>query len=155
MHAQGSSRRSNSASNLGENMHFYKQALVAAGICFVSACGKHDRDASAPSVETDPPAATPATQSRSAAESIADSRCKREARCENVGDGKKFSSNTDCVDRIRADWKEDLNARECPNGIHEAQLDECLTAIAGEQCDSPFDSLERISECMANQICAD
>jgi Family of unknown function (DUF6184) len=136
-------------------VRLYEQALVAVGICFFAACGKHERDANSPAVDPEQVAPAPAAQSRSAAEAIAESRCKRESRCENVGDGKKFSSNTDCQDRIRADWKEDLNSRECPKGVHQDQLDECLTAIAQESCDSPFDSLERISECMANQICAD
>ena len=136
-------------------MRLFEQALVAVGFCFLAACGKHEQEANSPTVDPEKVTPSPAAQGRSAANSIADSRCKREARCENVGDGKKFSSDTDCVDRIRAEWKEDLNARECPKGVHDAQLDECLHAIVQEDCGSPLDSLQRIGECTTAQICAD
>jgi hypothetical protein len=42
----------------------------------------------------------------------------------------------DCVARIRSDWRDDLNARECPGGVDERQLDECLTEIRSEECAS-------------------
>ena len=92
-------------------------------------------------------------QTRSAAESIAESRCQREQRCDNIGDNKKYSSSSDCLSSIRADWKDDLNARECPDGVQQSQLDECLTKIRGEDCGSPFDTLARVTECTSGQIC--
>jgi hypothetical protein len=91
----------------------------------------------------------------SAAESIAEARCAREDRCTNVGSDKKYSSVQDCLARVRDDWKEDLNARQCPGGANETQLNECLDAIRHEDCSSPFDTLARLSECTAGQICVD
>ena len=92
-------------------------------------------------------------QTRSAAESIAESRCEREQRCDNIGDNKKYSSSSDCLSSIRADWKDDLNARECPDGVQQSQLDECLGKIRAEDCGSPFDTLSRVTECTSGQIC--
>lgn len=97
--------------------------------------------------------ASAGVQTRSAAESIAESRCEREQHCDNVGDNKKYSSVSDCLTRIRADWKDDLNARECPGGVKKGELDECLNKIRAEDCNSPFDTLERVSECTSGQIC--
>jgi hypothetical protein len=91
----------------------------------------------------------------SAAESIAEARCAREDRCTNVGSNKKYSSVQDCLARVRDDWKDDLNARQCPGGANETQLNECLDAIRHEDCASPFDTLARLSECTAGQICVD
>jgi Family of unknown function (DUF6184) len=91
----------------------------------------------------------------SAASSIAEARCAREDRCTNVGKDKKFSSVQDCLTRVRNDWKDDLNARQCPGGANETQLNECLDAIRHEDCSSPFDTLSRLSECTAGQICID
>jgi len=96
---------------------------------------------------------TPANATRSATESIALSRCQREQTCNNVGADKKYSSASDCLARIRTDWRDDLNARECPGGINQVQLDQCLAKIRNEECGSPFDTLSRISECTAAQIC--
>ena len=91
---------------------------------------------------------------RSATESIAESRCAREARCENIGTDKKFSSTDDCIIRVRAEWKNDLDARECPSGVNEMRLNECLNEVREEDCSSPFDTLERVAACTAGQICA-
>jgi hypothetical protein len=120
--------------------------LLAAG------CHKNEVDRSAETA----PVATTNTASPSAAsaqESIAEARCAREQGCGNVGENKKYSSREDCLSRIRADWKDDLNARECPNGVNRSQLDECLTAIKGEDCGNPFDTLSRVAACTKNQIC--
>lgn len=94
------------------------------------------------------------TEGGSATESIAESRCARESRCDNVGVDKEFSSMEDCILRVRADWKDELSSRECPSGVDEAQLNECLNEIREEECSSPFDTLERVAACTADQICA-
>jgi hypothetical protein len=81
------------------------------------------------------------------------SRCQREQACDNVGPDKKYLSAGDCLTRIRSDWKDDLNARECPGGVNQHQLDQCLSKIRAEDCGSPFDTLSRLTECTAGQIC--
>lgn len=137
---------------------FAKIGLVL-GLVAVSACNRSgDRTASEP-VHGDEvgtahePALRPASRSASAAESIAEARCAREQRCDNVGSDKKYSSHGDCMARIRDDWKDDLNARECPGGVNQTELQECLGAIRGEECNSPFDTLDRVSQCTAAAIC--
>jgi hypothetical protein len=97
------------------------------------------------------PSAGAATTSATA--SIADSRCERELRCENVGPDKKYSSMQDCKDRITTDWRDDLNARECPGGINRAELEECLAEIRNEDCANPFDTLSRVAACTVGQLC--
>jgi len=95
----------------------------------------------------------PASRTASAAESITEARCAREQRCENIGADKKYSSFADCSARIRNDWKDELNTRECPGGIDQKELDECLAAVRAEDCNSPFDTLGRLSECTAGPMC--
>jgi hypothetical protein len=123
-------------------------------------CNKNeaDRPAREPSAVSDPmPAtgtnATVSGTAASAGESIAEARCAREQVCGNTGDNKKYSSQQDCLARIRADWKDDLNARECPNGVNQTQLNECLKAIRDEDCGNPFDTLGRVAACTKSQIC--
>lgn len=92
-------------------------------------------------------------ESSSALESITEARCARESRCDNVGANLEYSSMEDCAARVRDDWRGDLDARSCPNGVNRAQLDECLNEIRAEECSSPFDTLERVAACTAGQIC--
>jgi hypothetical protein len=94
------------------------------------------------------------TEGGSAIESISEARCARESRCDNIGPDKTFSSMEDCTARVREDWREELDARACPQGIDDGQLDECINAVRAEECSSPFDTLERVTECTQSQICS-
>ena len=96
---------------------------------------------------------TPAAGTRGATEQIAESRCQREEQCGNIGKDQKYSSSQDCLTRIRNDWKDELNARECPGGVNQKQLDECIKSIRDEACANPFDTLARLTECTSGQIC--
>lgn len=98
---------------------------------------------------------TPASRTRSAAEQIAAARCEREKECGNVGADKTYSSAADCAARIQNDWKDELNSRECPGGINQHELDECVSQIRAEACGNPFDTLARITECTQGQICVE
>ena len=123
-----------------------------------------DRDGTADTVVLDqngdpvtrreePTAGNATAATRSATASIADSRCARELRCENIGPDKKYSSMDDCEARVKSDWRDDLNARECPAGIDRAQLEECLEEIRNEDCANPFDTLGRVAACTVGQLC--
>jgi hypothetical protein len=102
---------------------------------------------------TDRPEPSAGAATRSATASIADSRCARELRCENIGPDKKYSSMDDCEARVKTDWRDDLNARECPSGIDREQLEECLDEIRNEDCANPFDTLGRVAACTVGQLC--
>lgn len=142
----------------------------------VSACGGSSRDAQSPDeasrsssgdqaasdetamIEPSPDQdelAAPGTGGANAADAIAQARCAREARCDNIGADKKFSSTDECVQRIRDEWREDLSARECKSGVDDAELNECLSEVRSEDCSSPFDTLERVAACTSAEICAD
>ena len=96
---------------------------------------------------------TPASRTESATEQIAQSLCKREQECGNIGPDKTFSTSKDCLVRIQSDWKDELNARQCPGGINQKELNECLEQVRGEDCANPFHTLARITECTSGQIC--
>jgi Family of unknown function (DUF6184) len=96
---------------------------------------------------------TPAARTRSAAEQISQARCEREQQCGNIGPDKTFSSSQDCLVRIQNDWKEDLDSRQCPGGINQHELNECMAQVRAEACANPFDTLARITECTSGQVC--
>jgi hypothetical protein len=105
------------------------------------------------------PAAEPAGAMKgkhsAAIDAIAKAKCSREQRCGNVGAGKRYTSNTDCVADVREDWREDLNAYECRGGIVQKELSECVSEIENEDCANPFDTLGRVVACRASDICED
>jgi hypothetical protein len=139
-------------------MSTYKHfGLLALGAAWLGTVGCNTQAARRPTVSRndDLPAEnlTPASRMRPLAEQIAQARCEREQQCGNIGGDKTFSSPQDCLARIQNDWKEELSARECPSGISQHELDECLKLVREEACANPFDTLARITECTSRQIC--
>jgi len=116
-------------------------------VCALAACSKDQRPPETAIAEER------ATETGSAVESITEARCARESRCDNIGADKKYSTMEDCSARIHDDWRGDLDARSCPAGVNDSELDECLNEIRAEECSSPFDTLERVAACTAGQIC--
>jgi hypothetical protein len=88
-----------------------------------------------------------------AIDAITNERCAREQRCGNIGADQKFSSHDECTTKTRSDWAGDLSAYECPGGIDQKELNECLAEIRNDDCNNPFDSLERIVACRSSDIC--
>lgn len=89
----------------------------------------------------------------SAVASITQARCDRESRCDNVGSGKKYESMSDCVTKTRSDWRDDLNARECPQGVVPTQLSSCVKQIKEESCGNPVEKLESVLACRTVDLC--
>jgi hypothetical protein len=84
---------------------------------------------------------------------ITSARCAREQKCGNVGAGKDYASAQTCEAKIGEEWADEINAYDCPGGVVEKELGECLTEIKNEDCDSPFDTLGRIVACRSSDIC--
>lgn len=100
------------------------------------------------------PAGPEGVKAHKAVHAIAKARCDREQRCDNIGADKKFASEAACEESIRADWA-DLNKYECPRGIDQPALDQCLTDVRSEDCNSPLDTLARLTNCNVADICED
>jgi hypothetical protein len=112
-----------------------------------------DKAASERTESARPATTAPTAQNESAVSAITEARCDREARCNNVGNGKKFESRADCVTKTRADWRDDLNARECPNGVVSSQLTSCVTQIKDENCSNVVEKLETVLACRTVDLC--
>ncbi len=89
----------------------------------------------------------------SVVDKLSAARCDREQSCSNVGAGQKYASRTVCMDQMRGGLANDLNAYECPRGIDEAQLGDCVTAIRAEECSHPFDTISRMEKCRTGALC--
>jgi hypothetical protein len=70
-----------------------------------------------------------------------------------VGPDRTYSDPDHCQSRFTSDYRKELNAWECPGGIDRAELNECLTEIRNNDCNSPFESLERAIACRSGDLC--
>jgi hypothetical protein len=84
---------------------------------------------------------------------IAMARCDREEVCKNLGADRKFASREACLAEIQEDMSDDLKLSECPGGIVQKELDECLAEIRNEDCKNPIDKLERLAACRTSDMC--
>ncbi len=134
--------------------------LAATAIMSVTACKRETSptvvDPVSPVATNEPSTneatAVPGTQNQ-AVEQIAQARCDREVRCGKVGPDKDYTSQEVCLTKVKDEWRDDLNARECPGGVVQKELTECLAEIRNEDCGNPFDSLSRIIACREGDIC--
>ncbi|HVJ88527.1 MAG TPA: DUF6184 family natural product biosynthesis lipoprotein [Labilithrix sp.] len=90
---------------------------------------------------------------QTAIERIVAARCSREATCKNFGPDKKFGTEQDCKQKLHSEMKDELKVDECPRGIDNKELGECLEAINKEECQSPLDTLGRIAACRTSDLC--
>ena len=91
--------------------------------------------------------------SNTAIDRVVASRCEREMVCKHVGADKKYASAQACSEKLHADMKDDLNAKECPRGVDQKQLNECLDAIHKEDCGNPIDVVSRLAQCRTGGLC--
>ena len=89
----------------------------------------------------------------SAIRRITSARCDHALSCNDVGAGKKFGTRDACVNERGHDERASLRASECPGGIDQQALEECLRDIHKEKCDNPFDSITRIAACRTGVLC--
>lgn len=92
-------------------------------------------------------------QNNTAIERIVAARCEREATCNNVGSDKHYASRDVCTRDIRNDMRDDLNAKDCPAGIDQKELNECLQAIQKESCGNPLETISRLAACRTGDMC--
>jgi hypothetical protein len=88
-----------------------------------------------------------------AIEKIVAARCARESTCNNIGPDKSHVNGQACSQKLRYDMKDDLNAKDCPRGIDQKELNECLDEIRKESCNNPIDTINRLAACRTGDMC--
>lgn len=141
-----------------------KKLILVPALCLVAlgACGR-DRDRDRVSVDVDrdrKPGTTTVTganvgavSNESAIDRIVAARCARESACNNVGSDKRFTTRDVCTQKVRTDMRDDLSAKDCPRGIDQKELNECLTSIQKEDCNNPIDMIGRLAACRTSDLC--
>ena len=126
-------------------------ALFAAPI----ACDHEEHAATADDVHHAPGDVHHATTGKTtgAVREIVAARCEREERCDNVGPDKTYSNHAACTSKLEGSTADDINMKDCENGVSDAKLHECLAKIHGEDCGNPIDTLSRLTACRTGALC--
>ena len=96
----------------------------------------------------------PATaRTTGAVREIVAARCEREERCDNVGPDKAYSNHAACTSKLQGSTADDINLKDCKNGVDDARLHECLAKIHDEDCGNPIDALTRLTACRTGALC--
>ncbi len=123
-------------------------ALLATGAVSAAACTEEYRTAS--------PTLEPRQSAAVAAETIADTACDREQRCGNMGQGREFSSPSQCVTAKITPISHELADPDCDrNGVGNTDLYQCLEQINGRACSEvmPVGFWEEMIECGSGNLC--
>ena len=84
---------------------------------------------------------------------IVTAKCEREQRCGNLGAGKTHASMDACVKTTRQQWGGELGAFQCPGGVDQGELEDCLSSIRDQDCGKAITQLSTLDECRATNVC--
>jgi hypothetical protein len=130
------------------NASTLRLSLIAIAVLGAAACSHHE---AAP--EHAPGATAAAPQLSNAVDEISDARCDREQRCNNVGAGQTYADRSTCESKMHGATANDLNTKDCPNGVDRTRLSDCLKQIQSEECGNPIASVSRWSACRTSNLC--
>jgi hypothetical protein len=83
---------------------------------------------------------------------LAETRCRRELRCDQIGDNKKYPTVEECEAMLLTDSGAHLKA--CPKGTSRQALTTCVTAIQANTCEKPMHKLTEYEQCKTTMLCA-
>jgi hypothetical protein len=125
-------------------------ACVGLILCLAAGCGRGEvRGPDAPTTTS-----VQIVGNEAAVDRITDARCEREEMCNDVGAGKKFDTRQACANELGHDKRAVLNPDECPRGISEPDLRDCLHDIHEEKCGNPLDAISRLAACRKAKLCS-
>jgi hypothetical protein len=125
---------------------------ILIALCGISGCSHEDRPAEHSGA---PGASAPARELSSAVNDVADARCDLEQRCDHVGAGQSFENREACETKMHGSLADDLNTKDCPNGVDGSKLSACLSQLRSEECGDPLDSMSRWAACRQGELCLD
>ncbi|WP_394844154.1 DUF6184 family natural product biosynthesis lipoprotein [Pendulispora brunnea] len=128
-----------------------KVSLFGFAVAF-AIVGCHHDDGMHSSETTTTAGSYPVTN-EAAIENITAARCDRELSCNNIGAGKDYDSFAACTRELHHNARASFNAQECPHGIDDRNLTNCLSDIRNERCGNPLDTLERVTSCRKGKLC--
>jgi hypothetical protein len=82
-------------------------------------------------------------------------RCERAKACNDLGKDEKYKDETSCYREVGKTMESELRPAECPRGIKDEKLSNCVQEIKNESCGNPFDKISRLVTCRTSSLCVD
>ena len=86
---------------------------------------------------------------------LTDARCDRAKACNEIGAKEKYADESACKRENQHDLQADLRAGECPRGIRQEKLSNCVQEIHNEKCGNILDKVSRLATCRTGSLCID
>lgn len=90
----------------------------------------------------------------SAREAAASHVCDYTRRCGNIGPGKTYASQAECMTQERASWLDAWPTSECEKSLDADKLEICLKAWEATACGNLLDTLSTYGKCSAGEVCS-
>lgn len=90
-----------------------------------------------------------------AVEQAARASCAVYDRCGEVGSGKDYADEKDCLTNQRAFWNNHWSVNDCDDRVNSDAFDFCVSAIKATSCDNFVDDLlTRYDKCSEDKVCS-
>lgn len=123
--------------------------VLVAGTAALAAC-HHETTTATPSMTS----TTAASLSNDRAiELLAQVRCDHMANCNDIGPGRKYMAQDDCMTDLRSKEANHLAQSECSIGIDPQRLDRCVSEIRDSRCGNVMERFESQMSCRTSQLC--
>lgn len=86
---------------------------------------------------------------------LTDASCDRAKACNKLGKDEKYADEAACKREVGHDMKADLRPGECPRGIRQEKLSNCLQEIQNDKCGNILDKVSRLATCRTGSLCVD
>lgn len=124
--------------------------FLATAAALVVACNHEDAPARSASTT-----GAFAVGNEDAVQRLTEARCARAEACNQLGEKKKYADEAACKRENHHDLEADYRIAECPGGIRNQKLSNCLQEIQNERCGNPFDKISRLATCRTGALCID
>jgi hypothetical protein len=140
------------------NLRNASACAVAAGVALATAAVGCERNPTYPQAVSGTGPSEGVTNAQNAAtervvDRLAYARCDHEQMCNNIGNGRKYATRDVCMDQVRGNANNDLNAYNCPRGINRGAFNACISALRSGQCNFSLDTISRENDCRSGTLC--
>ena len=131
-----------------------KNAIVfgATSLVLVLACNHESAPAQGVTTTT---AGAGVVANDDAVKRLTDARCDRAKACNEIGQKEKYPDDAACKRENQHDLQADLRPGECPRGIRQDKLANCVQEIRNEKCGNILDKVSRLATCRTGSLCID
>lgn len=123
-------------------------ALGAVAALLIAAGCKHDRGVSTTTTKS-----AGILSSEDAVQRLTAARCQREVDCDHIGSGKGYDDYAACEREVSQGLRSSVRTDECPDGIQEAKVDQCLKELKNETCGNVLEQVSRLTTCRTGMLC--